>query len=293
MTPSIEPLLHQVEDRLQTLFGPGHAVNAHLYEAMNYSLLSRGKRFRALLVLAATQACGGDKEKALDAACALECIHAYSLIHDDLPAMDDDDFRRGKPTNHKVYGEAIAILAGDGLLTEAFGLVAKSWQAYGRPDIGLEVVGLLAYGAGAEGMVAGQALDLLSEGKLISGDTMKAIHRHKTGALIEAACLMGGAMAQAKEEERKALLDYARALGLAFQIVDDLLDLEGDPETLGKATGSDLKNQKATYPSLYGLEASKAMAQDLKHQALTALDLLPGDTRALAALAHMTVDRTH
>lgn len=283
----------QVEARLQGLFGPGNEVNAALYEAMNYSLLSGGKRLRPVLVLAACQACGGELDQALDAACALECVHCYSLIHDDLPAMDDDDLRRGQPTNHKVYGEALAILAGDGLLTEAFGLIARSWLQAGQADIGLELVAILAHGAGAEGMVAGQALDVASEEVQVDGETMKAIHRHKTGALIEAACQMGGAMARAKDADRQALAAYAQALGLAFQIVDDLLDVEGDPQILGKATGSDLKNQKATYPSLYGIPASKAMAQDLKDQALAAIGSLPGDTGALEAIAELTVERIY
>lgn len=290
---SIKDLQEKIEARLVELFGPGCEVNAELYKAMNYSLLSGGKRLRPSLLLAATQACGGDLDKALDSACALECIHCYSLIHDDLPAMDDDDLRRGKPTNHKVFGEAQAILAGDALLTEAFRLVAESWQKEKRPDIGLDVVRILAQSAGAEGMVAGQALDLASENKNIDGEIMQAIHRHKTGALIEAACLMGGAIAEAGEQELQALGVYARAIGLAFQIVDDLLDIEGTEKDLGKAVGSDIKNQKATYPALYGIEASKKMAHDLKNQALSALESLSGDTIALATLARMTVDRSH
>lgn len=278
-----------ITDHLEGLFQPTDALNDRLYEAMRYSLLAGGKRLRPVLVLAACEAVGGRlDEKALDVAAAIECIHTYSLIHDDLPGMDDDDLRRGKPTNHVVYGVGMAILAGDGLLTEAFSLIA---EACGDTPLAAAVMRELAEGAGIRGMVAGQGQDLLSEGKRIDLDHMQWIHRHKTGALILAACRMGGLLGGADEKSMAALSAYGQALGLAFQITDDILDVVGDENLMGKHTGSDAKSEKATYPTLLGLDQSRALAEEAVNDALAALGGLQGDGSLLMYIASQILAR--
>ena len=264
-----------------------------LHEAMHYSVFAGGKRIRPILMLAACEAVGGDSAMTIPAACAIEMIHTYSLIHDDLPAMDDDDFRRGHPTNHKVFGEATAILAGDALLTEAFALLGHPGNIarLGAPAA-CEVVHLLATAAGAAGMVGGQVVDMESEGKRITRDELEYIHRHKTGALILAAIEIGGVVGGASDNQRQALRIYGNSAGLAFQVADDILDIVGDQQELGKDVGSDLERGKATYPALMGLDAAREYARKLKQQAVDALEPLGENAAPLRAIAEYIVDRT-
>ena len=254
----------QLVDRALERFLPeGGELPASLHGSMRYSVFAGGKRVRPVLLLAACEAVGGEVEPALPAACAMEMIHTYSLIHDDLPAMDDDDFRRGNPTNHKVYGEATAILAGDALLTEAFILLSRSEDA-GDASARLRVIHEIARAAGSRGMVGGQVVDMESEGKgAIDLAILSYIHTHKTGALIRASVRAGAILGGAKEQGLEALTRYGDAIGLAFQIADDILDVEGTTEQLGKDAGSDQARGKATYPALVGLDASKQRAQEL------------------------------
>lgn len=226
-----------------------------LSESMRYSLLGGGKRIRPVLALASGAALGGKSEDILPAACALEMIHTYSLIHDDLPAMDDDDYRRGKLTNHKVFGEGIAVLAGDALLTYAFELLAEPLPI--APERQLRVLREVAAAAGKSGMVFGQVQDLAGEDRSLTLEEIEQIHRDKTGALLVASARLGAILAGGSEPELEAFTLYAQALGLAFQIKDDILDIEGDSKLLGKTVGSDLRRHKATYPSLLGLEGAK------------------------------------
>ena len=249
-----------VEETLPTLLPEKDGYNDVLVDAMAYSLLSGGKRLRPVLALAACSAVGGKLDDALVSAASIECIHAYSLVHDDLPGMDDDALRRGKPTNHIVYGVGMATLAGDGLQTQAFENITGYWLAQKKPEIGLRAAHELAIGAGNQGMVVGQAQDLLAEGRHIDEANMKYIHAHKTGALITASVRIGAIIGGANEEQLAALSRYGQHIGLAFQITDDILDVVGDEAVIGKPVGSDEKNEKATYPALYGLDASRAMA---------------------------------
>ncbi|HBL18464.1 MAG TPA: hypothetical protein DD417_17340 [Elusimicrobia bacterium] len=270
-----------------------------LRRSMGYSLMAGGKRLRPILVMAAAEACGLPPRRTLKTACALEMIHTYSLIHDDLPAMDDDDLRRGKPTNHKVFGEAVAILAGDGLLTWAFELAAENALELGLDGRhAAELVRTVAAGSGVRGMVAGQAVDLQSEGRgrRLSRDKAKArklledIHTHKTAALLTASLDAGAVLAQASPARRRALQRYGRAIGLSFQIVDDVLDRVGDKGKLGKK-GSDLANDKLTYPSLYGIEGSRAMAARLTADAHRALAPFGVQAAPLHGLADYVLSR--
>jgi geranylgeranyl diphosphate synthase, type II len=264
-----------------------------LHQAMRYSVMAGGKRVRPVLTLASCTAAGGREELALPAACALEMIHTYSLIHDDLPAMDDDDFRRGRPTNHKVYGEATAILAGDALLTEAFELLSDSQINAEVPASALlRVIHIIARCAGSTGMVGGQVVDMESEGKEIDFPTLEYIHTRKTGALLLASVQSGALLGGADDRTFNALTRYGSAAGLAFQIADDILNVVGDSATLGKTTGSDAERGKATYPALIGLEASRQRAQELKEMALTALEPLSEKAEPLRAIARYIVERT-
>lgn len=262
-----------------------------LDQSMYYSLIGGGKRIRPVLALASAEAVGGDVDRVLSAAVALELIHTYSLIHDDLPAMDNDDYRRGRLSNHKVFGEANAILAGDALLTYAFELLAD--PGIGEPEKQLRIIREVAVAAGKNGMVGGQVADVAGEGKRLSLDEIQEIHKGKTGALLTAAARLGGILAGGTEQQVKALTDYAEALGLAFQIKDDILDVVGDSETLGKPAGSDLRQGKATYVSLLGLEDAEQQlhAQILKAQ----VALKPFDEGAvfLSELAYYIEQRQH
>ncbi len=265
-----------------------------LHGAMRYSVFAGGKRIRPILLLAACEAVGGTIKAALPAACAIEMIHSYSLIHDDLPAMDDDDLRRGNPTNHKVYGEATAILAGDGLLTEAFILLSNSKLHEVVPaERYCEVIHLLAKAAGSRGMVGGQVVDMEAEEKPIDLPTLEYIHTHKTGALILAAIEVGALLGGATTEQRHALCRFGETAGLAFQVVDDILDIVADESQLGKAVGSDQQRGKATYPALLGLSGARERADDLYRQALNSLTILGDSARPLRDIASYIVKRTH
>ena len=262
-----------------------------IYEAMRYSLLAGGKRLRPILCLATCELTGGTVKMAMPTACALEMIHTMSLIHDDLPSMDNDDFRRGKLTNHKVYGDDIAILAGDGLLAYAFEYVATQTQNVKAENI-IKVVACLGHTVGAAGLVGGQVLDLESEGKQdITAETLSFIHTHKTGALLNASVVSGAILADALEADIKSLSHYAQNIGLAFQIIDDILDVTATDEQLGKTAGKDLKAQKATYPSLWGLEKSRFKAQELVDSAIAELSTYGAKAEPLRAVAKYIVTR--
>ena len=277
----------QIEAYLQSLFTENELPQSRIFDAMRYSLLAGGKRLRPLLTLEFCRVCGGEPEKALPLAAAIEMIHTYSLIHDDLPCMDDDDYRRGRLTNHKVYGEANAVLAGDGLLTAAFAEAAKAPLP---PERTLRAISVLSEAAGAYGMVGGQVLDLDGEGKTLAEDDVHDIHRLKTGALIRAACMMGAIAAGASEEKIEAARVYAEQLGLAFQIRDDMLDVIGDAEKLGKATGMD--GSKNTFVRLYGLSRCEELVMQHTNAAIEALSCLT-DTEYLKNLALSLAKRDH
>lgn len=280
-----------VDQALERFLPEGTELPAPLHGSMRYSVFAGGKRVRPVLLLAACEAVGGAVKSALPAACAMEMIHTYSLIHDDLPAMDNDDFRRGNPTNHKVYGEATAILAGDALLTEAFILLSGNGAGV-DPAARLRVINEIAQASGSRGMVGGQMLDMESEGKHeIDLATLSYIHTHKTGALIRASVRAGAIIGGAGEAGFDALTRYADAVGLAFQIADDILDVEGTTEELGKDAGSDQARGKATYPALMGLEASKARANELVEMALGALSSFDERAEPLRAIASYIVKR--
>jgi len=262
---------------------------ATIHKAMRYSLFAGGKRMRPALTLAAAEACGGDEEAALPLACAVECIHTYSLVHDDLPAMDNDDYRRGKLTNHKVFGEGIAVLAGDALLTQAFEIVVqcRSWPRYPHQQIVLE----LARAAGSLQLIAGQVADLEGEGKKVSVQDLRYIHERKTSALLCCAVRLGGISANCSLAQLKALTDFGYHVGLAFQVIDDILDVTQTSEQLGKTAGKDTKAQKATYPSIVGLEKSRKVATQLTNKAFAALKPFKGKAVALEALAEYLLKR--
>ncbi len=264
-----------------------------IYEAMRYSLLAGGKRLRPILCLATCEMVGGTIDMAMPTACALEMVHTMSLIHDDLPAMDNDDYRRGRLTNHKVYGENIAILAGDGLLSYAFEYIAAHTQNVPAQRV-LQVIVHLGHAVGATGLVGGQVVDLESEGKLdISVETLHFIHTHKTAALLEACVVSGGILAGLAAPDLQRLSRYAQNIGLAFQIVDDILDITATQEELGKTAGKDLQAQKVTYPSLWGLEESRCQAQQLVNTAKEELAPFGESAKPLLAIADFITNRTH
>jgi geranylgeranyl diphosphate synthase type II len=281
-----------VEGALDRAVADHSEPGAQLLEAMRYSLLAGGKRLRPILAIAACEAVGGEASDALGLACALEMIHTYSLIHDDLPCMDDDDLRRGRPTNHKVYGEAMATLAGDALLTDAFAVLARSPSNRASAAVVLEVVAELAQAAGSPGLVIGQALDMLSEGKATEVATLEYLHARKTGALFLAAVRGGGLLGGGDGGQIEALTRYGRALGLAFQVIDDLLDVEASTEQMGKRTHKDDAHGKATYPALLGIEQSRQFAHELKRRALEALTVFDGRAEPLRQIADFVVERS-
>ncbi|MCO5168816.1 MAG: polyprenyl synthetase family protein [Planctomycetes bacterium] len=262
-----------------------------LHEAMRYSALDGGKRVRPALCLFAAEALGGERARALTAACAVELIHVYSLVHDDLPAMDDDDLRRGRPTSHKAFGEATAILVGDGLQTLAFEALARAYAD--DPALGLDLVRLLAEAAGAAGMVGGQALDMAGQHLPREEAALEGLHRMKTGALLRASVLLGARVAGARPREARwdALDAYARAVGLCFQVMDDVLDCTASTEALGKTAGKDAAQDKLTYVALLGLDGARAKAERLLDDALDALADLGAAADPLRALARFVVDR--
>ncbi|SFF93702.1 geranylgeranyl diphosphate synthase, type II [Desulfotomaculum arcticum] len=271
------------------------AADAHpsiIHEAIRYSIFAGGKRLRPALVMASACAVDGDESLVLPAACAVEVLHTYSLVHDDLPAMDNDDLRRGKPTSHKKFGEAIAILAGDSMLTMAFALLA-GMGATGRvmPDKVVQVISEVALAAGTCGLIGGQVVDLLSSEKEIAQQELEYIHTHKTGALYRASVRAGAILSGASPDQIAKLTAYADNLGLAFQITDDILDIEGDEEKLGKPVGSDNINKKATYPALYGLEESRKLARAAGDRALAALNPFGAEAEFLRLLVQFVLSR--
>lgn len=278
-----------VEEALESLLPSGQDYPPLIHQAMRYSVLGGGKRLRPALVMASAEAVGGKAADVLPAACALELIHVYSLVHDDLPAMDNDDYRRGKPTNHKVYGEAVAILVGDSLLTLSFQLLANSESV--NPGNVVRVIREVAAAAGTMGLIGGQVVDTFSAGEDVDEKTLEYIHSNKTGALYRAAVRTGAILAGASEKQLEALTVYADNLGLAFQIKDDLLDIEGDEKLIGKPVGSDVRNKKATYPSLFGLEESRRKARNAADRALMALEQFGGEADFLRELVQFVVER--
>jgi geranylgeranyl diphosphate synthase type II len=293
---TLEAYLHQQQQRVEkaldqwlpTLdqYPPG------LMDAMRYSVFAGGKRLRPVMMLAAAESVDGDSEPVLPAACALECIHTYSMIHDDLPAMDDDDYRRGKPTNHVIYGEALAILAGDALLTHAFEILSSPELAEQFPaDVLLQVSRCLATAAGSTGMIGGQVVDIISEGQHVDLPVVEYIHRHKTAALIEASTMVGGLLGGGSPEQVEALRTFGHQVGWAFQITDDILDVEGNAETLGKAVGRDAELDKATYPAVLGVEASRQRATELMQQGIETLKMFGDRAEPLRQIAVYIVSR--
>ena len=273
----------RIDARMSELLPPESDVPGPLHAAMRYAALSPGKRVRPMLCLAFATACGADEKVVLDAACAIEMVHAFSLIHDDLPAIDNDDLRRGRPTCHKQFTEAIAILAGDAL----FALSGEIMLSTGN----VEACKILA--AAVRRLVQGEMLDVLSEGQEINPETLRFIHVNKTGALIAASCAIGALLADAPTELVAKATEYGEAIGLAFQIADDVLNVEGDPSQTGKSVGSDAERKKATYPALYGLADAKAKALELAAEAEACLTVFPGDVEPLRALARFSIERLH
>jgi len=269
---------------------PSHSGHASLlHEAMRYSLFAGGKRLRPILTIAAAEAVGGDISSVMKTACAIECIHTYSLIHDDLPALDNDDLRRGRATCHRVYGEAMAILAGDALLTSAFEII--SMPPTGDAESVMKVIRELSCGSGAAGMIGGQVVDIESEGKEISYPELEYIHTHKTGRLILASVRCGALLGGATEEELRDLTVYAESSGLAFQILDDILDVEGSPQDMGKSIGGDAEKGKATYPSLIGMVESKTRADELMDTALKSISGFDDKAGPLRGIASYIISR--
>lgn len=288
MEKLIKQYIDEIEENLLKLSPKTDNLQSSIYDAMNYSLLSGGKRLRPMLLLEFCRLCGGSYEASMPFACAIEMIHTYSLIHDDLPAMDNDDLRRGKPTNHVKFGEARAILAGDALLTRAFEIAAS---AKINCSAQIRAISALASAAGADGMVGGQIVDIESENKKISIDVLKYMHSLKTGALIKAACEIGGILGSADEDTLNIIRSFAENLGIAFQIRDDMLDVLGDEQLLGKPVGSDEKSHKNTYVSLLGLEKSQDLCYDFTEKALSDLKKLHGDTKLLAYITEKLAGR--
>ncbi len=276
-----------VDHRLGELLPPVDLRPSELHSAMRYSCLAPGKRLRPVLCLLAAQAVGALPIRALDAACAVEMIHCFSLIHDDLPAIDNDDLRRGRPTCHVQFGEAVAILAGDALFALAFDTLAR---VEGDPAAVLRSMRVLTHAVGSDGLVGGETVDILSEGKAVDRDTLDYIHTRKTGALISAAAEIGAILGGGTEVQIRKLREYGEKIGLAFQIADDVLNETGTPEQLGKAVGSDRERQKATYPALYGLEASRVRALELADESAKLVEGMHQE-QMLTAIARYSVER--
>ena len=289
MKAELKKRIDYIEEALYKYMDKTDNPQKLIYDAVSYSIKAGGKRLRPMLVLECYKMCGGkDADLVMPFACAIEMIHTYSLIHDDLPAMDNDDFRRGKLTNHKVYGEATAILAGDALLNLAF---ETAILAEVTPDKKIEALKVLATASGWDGMIGGQVVDLESEGKKISFDTLKYIHKLKTGALISAACEMGAVLAGADKEALRAVSEYSENLGIAFQVLDDILDVTADEKELGKPVGSDEKNQKSTYVTIFGLTKAKECAKEYTDNAIKAIEYFGNDADFLIKLTEYLLER--
>jgi geranylgeranyl diphosphate synthase type II len=282
----------RIDDALDRYLPKASRKPATLHKAMRYSLFAGGKRLRPILCLAAAEACGGKIKNALPLACALECIHTYSLVHDDLPSMDNDDFRRGRPTCHKVFGDGIAILAGDALLTIAFEIVSSARPAprYNMSILLREV----AVAAGSQKLIAGQVADLEAEGRKVKRDELRFIHENKTAAILKTSVRLGAMSANADAKKLRAITQFGHGLGLAFQVIDDILDVTQTSEILGKSAGKDVTAKKATYPAVIGLEKSRAEARRLTRQADDALSVFAGSkAQALHALANYLLEREY
>ena len=279
-----------IEKKLKEYVPEYENLQQNIYKSMNYSLCAGGKRLRPVLMLEINKICGGSIEEIIPFACAIEMIHTYSLIHDDLPAMDNDVLRRGKPTNHVVFGEANAILAGDALLTKAFEIIACA--NVDNKINQLKAISYMANASGTEGMIGGQVVDIECENKPIGIETLKRIHYMKTGALIRAACVIGGIIAGADDDTIKNIEAYADRLGIAFQIRDDILDVTGTTKELGKPVGSDEKSAKRTYATILGIEDSEKLCKEYTDEAIKYLKMLPGDSEFLCLLSQQLVSRT-
>lgn len=281
-----------IDEALKDLLPEPEGPSAELVRAMNYSLLAGGKRLRPILCIAGAESVGGDMKEVLPLACAFELIHTYSLIHDDLPSMDNDDFRRGKPTSHKVFGQAIAVLAGDGLLTEAFHLISQ-WALPARMEARSlqKIIALVAGAAGYQGMVGGQAVDITTEGKEVEPSVLDFIHTRKTGSLISASVLSGAMVGGGAEDQVRAIASYGDKIGLAFQISDDILDVEGDSERMGKPVGGDAGKGKNTYPAVHGLKRSKEILEELVDNAVRELHMFDRKADPLRHIARYIIER--
>ena len=281
-----------VEMALEGCFPEPEGPESVVIEAMKYSLFAGGKRLRPILCIAGAETVGGTERDVLPVACALELIHTYSLIHDDLPLIDDDDLRRGKPTNHKVFGEAVALLAGDGLLTEAFNLMARAELAERvSSSLILKVIDIISRAAGCGGMVGGQVVDVKWEGKPADLSIVEYIHTHKTGALITASLASGAILAVGSERQVQAVTSYGEKVGLAFQISDDILDIEGDSKTMGKQAGVDAQKGKATYPAVAGLAESREIQSKLVEEAIESLSIFDQAADPLRGIARYIIER--
>ncbi len=281
-----------VENALGAYFSESQISASTVVDSMRYSLFAGGKRLRPILCIAAAEAVGGREEDVLPVACALELVHTYSLIHDDLPAMDDDDLRRGRPTNHIVFGEAVALLAGDALLTEAFYIMTKpELTKRVSPGALVKVIGGIAHAAGCRGMIGGQLVDIQSEGKSGNPSLSEFIHTHKTGALITASVRSGVIIGGGDESQIEAVTTYGERIGLAFQISDDILDVEGDSETIGKRVGADKQKEKVTYPAVFGLSRSKEIQTELVKTAIESLKIFGRPADPLRQIASYVVER--
>lgn len=280
-----------IEDKIESYLPKEEGYQKTIFEAMNYSLRAGGKRLRPILLMEAYKLCQGQGEDFVPYSVAMEMIHTYSLIHDDLPALDNDDLRRGKPTNHIVFGEAMAILAGDALLNTAYETMLNATFKHPRPELSLRAAYEISRGAGIYGMIGGQVVDVESEDKKINKDKLDYIHMNKTAAMIVGSVRAGAILAGIDEDRLESLTKYAENIGLAFQIVDDILDIEGDEKLLGKRVGSDLDNDKSTYPSLLGIDASKKIVENLIEEAKTSLEVFASDAEFMNALADFIRER--
>lgn len=280
-----------IEEKIESYLPKEEGYQKTIFEAMSYSLRAGGKRLRPILLMEAYKICQGQGEDFVPYSVAMEMIHTYSLIHDDLPALDNDDLRRGKPTNHIVFGEAMAILAGDALLNTAYETMLNAAFKHSRPEISLRAAYEISRGAGIYGMIGGQVVDVESEDKKIDKDKLDYIHMNKTAAMIVGSVRAGAILAGIDEDRLESLTKYAENIGLAFQIVDDILDIEGDEKLLGKRVGSDLDNDKSTYPSLLGISESKKIVENLIEEAKISLEVFDSDAEFMNALADFIRDR--
>ncbi len=281
-----------VDNALDEYFTVSKGLSSKIIDAMRYSLFAGGKRLRPILCIAGAEAVGGTQTDILPVACALELIHTYSLIHDDLPVMDDDDLRRGKPSSHKVFGEAVAILAGDGLLTEAFNLIATTKISETvSPDSLLKITGMIARAAGHRGMIGGQLVDIEWEGKTADHALVEFIHTHKTGALITVSVTSGAILGGGDQSQIEAITSYGEKTGLAFQISDDILDIEGERDTMGKVAGADELRGKVTYPAVAGLDRSREIQTELVQDAVKSLEIFGPGAEPLHQIAQYIVER--